>query len=139
MRLDGPAVIGGCWTGLKFRGIGSRPVIGRAARLPDGNRVDEPLPGYPANRTPLSQEQGACQQPMRYGFRSFNRQWIIPDARLITQPNAELWRSLGNKQVFLFGRQEQTINQTDRSTAQVTSNLTGGTNRCKADGSQRNV
>jgi hypothetical protein len=38
---------------------------------------------------------------VRYSFRSFNRQWIIPDARLITQPNAELWRSRSERQVYL--------------------------------------
>ena len=30
--------------------------------------------------------------PVRYGFRSFDRQWIIPDNRVINQPNPELWR-----------------------------------------------
>jgi len=38
---------------------------------------------------------------VRYGFRSFNRQWIIPDSRVITQPNAELWRSRSDRQVYL--------------------------------------
>jgi hypothetical protein len=32
-------------------------------------------------------------EPIRYGFRSFDRQWIIPDARAINQPNPTLWKS----------------------------------------------
>ena len=39
--------------------------------------------------------------PLRYGFRSFDRQWIIPDNRLINQPSPDLWRILGNDQVYL--------------------------------------
>ncbi|MGY6709020.1 MAG: type ISP restriction/modification enzyme [Rhizobiaceae bacterium] len=39
--------------------------------------------------------------PIRYGFRSFDRQWIIPDARLINQPNPALWKAYSPKQVFL--------------------------------------
>ncbi len=32
--------------------------------------------------------------PTRYGFRSFDRQWIIPDARLINRPNPTLWKGI---------------------------------------------
>lgn len=41
------------------------------------------------------------QAPMRYGFRSFDRQWIIPDARLINQPNPGLWEINSGTQVFI--------------------------------------
>lgn len=40
-------------------------------------------------------------QPVRYGFRSFDRQWIIPDARLINQPNPTLWSAYSPRQVYL--------------------------------------
>ncbi len=46
-------------------------------------------------------EKGPCPTPVRYAFRSFNRQWIIPDPRVITQPNADLWRSYSDRQVYL--------------------------------------
>ena len=38
---------------------------------------------------------------MRYGFRSFDRQWIIPDNRVINQPNPNLWRAHSDTQVYL--------------------------------------
>ena len=41
------------------------------------------------------------QAPARYGFRSFDRQWIIPDSRVINQPNPGLWSAYGSKQVYL--------------------------------------
>ncbi len=39
--------------------------------------------------------------PVQYGFRSFDRQWVIPDSRIINQPNPELWRIRSDQQVFL--------------------------------------
>jgi hypothetical protein len=40
-------------------------------------------------------------RPMRYGFRSFDRQWIIPDSRVINQANPGLWNAFGKTQVYL--------------------------------------
>src|SRR5207247_357479 len=37
----------------------------------------------------------------RYGFRSFDRQWIIPDNRVINRPNPDLWEMRSEQQVFL--------------------------------------
>ena len=42
---------------------------------------------------------------MRYGFRSFDRQWIIPDNRVINRPNPELWRAHSEKQIYLTALQ----------------------------------
>lgn len=39
--------------------------------------------------------------PVRYGFRSFDRQWIIPDNRLLNQPNPRLWATHSARQVYL--------------------------------------
>ncbi len=39
--------------------------------------------------------------PLRYGFRSFDRQWIIPDSRVINQANPGLWKAFGKKQIYL--------------------------------------
>ncbi len=59
------------------------------------------LPGYPDNAKPLAQEKAECLPPVRYGFRSFNRQWIIPDNRIINRPNPNLWRAHSDKQIYL--------------------------------------
>jgi hypothetical protein len=40
-------------------------------------------------------------EPARYGFRFLDRQWIIPDARLINQSNPTLWKVHSLKQIFL--------------------------------------
>jgi Type ISP C-terminal specificity domain/N-6 DNA Methylase len=69
--------------------------------------VDIPLPGYPPMLTPLSGETGPCLPPVRYGYRSFDRQWIIPDSRVITQPNAKLWHLYSERQVFLTAAEDR--------------------------------
>jgi hypothetical protein len=63
--------------------------------------------------------------PAQTYWKTINYQWAQGQThKFIKQVRAELTYELsvwGNKQLFLVGRQEQTINQTDRSTAQVTS------------------
>ncbi|HEV2201776.1 MAG TPA: type ISP restriction/modification enzyme [Bryobacteraceae bacterium] len=63
--------------------------------------VASPLHGYERRPKPIADERGPCLPPARYGFRSFDRQWIIPDNRLINQPNSELWESRSDEQVYL--------------------------------------
>ena len=63
--------------------------------------VREGIPGFPGGLAKIVDEQGLAIPPVQYGFRSFNRQWVLPDARLITQPNAELWASRSPRQVYL--------------------------------------
>jgi hypothetical protein len=63
--------------------------------------VREGLPGYEAPTRPVADEHGSCIEPVRYGFRSFDRQWIIPDNRVINRPNPELWESRSDEQVYL--------------------------------------
>lgn len=39
--------------------------------------------------------------PIRYGFRSFDRQWLIPDSRVIDRHRPELWAAYGKSQLYL--------------------------------------
>ena len=63
--------------------------------------VPKGLPGYDPRPKPIADERGECVPPERYGFRSFDRQWIIPDNRLINQPNPGLWAAYSEDQVYL--------------------------------------
>jgi hypothetical protein len=45
---------------------------------------------------------------VRYSFRSFDRQWIIPDARLINRPNPNLWKEHSTRQVYLTAPEDRT-------------------------------
>ncbi len=63
--------------------------------------VAKGLPGYEPRPTPVAKDRGPCVPPVRYAFRSFDRQWIIPDNRLINRPNPELWEAYSERQVYL--------------------------------------
>jgi hypothetical protein len=63
--------------------------------------VPEALAGYERRPKPIADEDSPCPEPTPYGFRSFDRQWIIPDNRLINQPNPKLWESRSGEQVYL--------------------------------------
>jgi hypothetical protein len=63
--------------------------------------VNDGLPGFPARKKPVATDTEPPPAPVRYGYRSFDRQWIIPDNRVINRPNPELWKSRSEQQVYL--------------------------------------
>jgi hypothetical protein len=63
--------------------------------------VKEQLAGSPARTASVAKDKGEVIEPRRYAFRSFDRQWVIPDARLLNQPNPSLWRAASDRQVYL--------------------------------------
>src|ERR1039458_5052967 len=65
------------------------------------------LAGFEPRPLPIADEHGACPPPVRYGFRSFDRQWIIPDNRVINRPNPELWTMRSDHQIFLTAFSEE--------------------------------
>lgn len=62
---------------------------------PQDRRVDtvlgDDLPGYEP-RGSLEADAGSARRPKRYGVRSFDRAWILPDKRLVNRPNPGLWQ-----------------------------------------------
>jgi hypothetical protein len=50
---------------------------------------------------PVSTDVKPIIHPVRYAFRTLDRQWIIPDNRLINRPNPTLWETHSGKQVYL--------------------------------------
>ncbi|MDP3407958.1 type ISP restriction/modification enzyme [Bosea sp. (in: a-proteobacteria)] len=51
--------------------------------------------------TPIINEKNDIVPPIRYSFRTFDRQWIVPDARLISQPNPGMWAAHSSSQIYL--------------------------------------
>lgn len=66
-----------------------------------GKLVEEGLPGHGGRQLSVANDTSKAIPPVRYGFRSFDRQWIIPDNRLINRPNPTLWRLHSDRQVCL--------------------------------------
>jgi hypothetical protein len=61
------------------------------------------LPGFSDSRVSVAikDEHGPCPDPVEIGYRSFDRQWVIPDKRLINRPNPGLWSVRSDLQVYL--------------------------------------
>lgn len=50
---------------------------------------------------PVSKDTGGCVEPIRYAYRSFDRQWIIPDHRLLSMARPQLWDRASDRQIHL--------------------------------------
>lgn len=59
------------------------------------------LPGFDGATVRLARESGPCPEPVRVLHGPFDEQWLIPDHRLIDVARPELWRVLGDGQLFL--------------------------------------
>lgn len=59
------------------------------------------LTTYAVRTMPLAADTGEVIKPEKISFRSFDRQWVIPDARLLNQPNPNLWEAKSDKQVYI--------------------------------------
>ncbi len=59
------------------------------------------LPGFATPTRAVADEDGPCPPSVPYAFRAFDRQYIIPDNRLINVPNMTIWETRSNRQVFI--------------------------------------
>ncbi|MFI0143941.1 type ISP restriction/modification enzyme [Streptomyces globisporus] len=76
---------------LLFKETGTRSLDSRPATLPGFEHPDRRM----------CDELHTGPRLLRIGLRSFDRQWLIADSRVIDRPRAELWESLQPGQVFL--------------------------------------
>ena len=67
------------------------------------------LYGHEFRAGSVASDRSAVSRPARYGFRSFDRQWIIPDGRLINQPNPTLWEKHSSQQVYMTVLQQHAL------------------------------
>jgi hypothetical protein len=65
------------------------------------------LSGFPVRLSSVMEDQEACIPPVPYAFRTFDRQWILPDKRLINRPNPELWATRSDKQLYFTAFREE--------------------------------
>lgn len=58
------------------------------------------LPGHRTSTTALAREDGDCPEPVMIQHGAHDRQWLIPDHRLIDAARPELWRVVDDRQIF---------------------------------------
>ncbi len=60
------------------------------------------LAGHEHRPQAARDDSGSLIAPTKYSFRSFDRQWIIPDNRLLNRPNPNLWEAFSPSQFYLI-------------------------------------
>lgn len=96
------AILEARWTALQSEpDDASRRSLLKETRDRKIDKLPRPLPAVsPEPTQPLSTDRGPMLTPVRIGYRSFDRQWIIPDARILDMPRADLWDARVPGQVF---------------------------------------
>jgi hypothetical protein len=86
----------------RWRHFLKTPVAGRSALFATARTGRNIFTGVPGYATLASLGSDAEPEPVvRYGLRSFDRQWIFADPRLLKTESPSLWRSVSDRQVFL--------------------------------------
>jgi type ISP restriction-modification system protein/N-6 DNA methylase len=96
-------VLGERWTELLKGDEERRATLMRSTPAKNPAKSARDLQAPERKLNPLG-ELGAEADPIpakRLAYRSFDRQWMLPDARLIDRPRPPLWTSAGDKQVFI--------------------------------------
>lgn len=87
--------------------VGETDIVRQRDLMTEHNdrRVDskpgDGLPRIPSRPNPIHGDSAPMIDPIRIAVRSFDRQWVIPDKRLINRPNPTLWVSRSEKQIYL--------------------------------------
>jgi len=98
-----PEVLRERWRRLLLLAPEERAVAFRQTR--DRNLDSAPADLYQADARlrPLRElgPDATCLEPVRYAYRSFDRQWVLPDARLGDFMRPVLWRAASPRQLYL--------------------------------------
>ena len=76
--------------------------------------ISNGLTGHEVRLSAVANDQGICIEPVRYAFRSFDRQWIIPDARLNKPTKPKLMGCMVGGPSLSNGTQENGTRLLDR-------------------------
>ncbi len=80
---------------------------------PGDKHVNKPLRqglyGHEYRSLSVASDTAPLIRPVRYAFRSFDRQWIIPDGRLINRPNPTLWANHSAQQVYMTAQHQPPV------------------------------
>lgn len=66
-------------------------------------RIASKLAGQELRSMAVSEDSASEVPPVGYSIRSLDRQWILPDARLLNRASPKLWDCNGNRQVYMTG------------------------------------
>ncbi|MGW2633356.1 type ISP restriction/modification enzyme [Streptomyces chattanoogensis] len=101
VRGPDPAVLRARWNALATAGdAAARERLFRPSRARTLHSAVGQLPGQATPTGRLSRALGPCPEPVRILHGPFDRQWLLPDHRLIDAARPELWRVADARQLF---------------------------------------
>ena len=62
---------------------------------------------YQTRPVSVAQDSESMVEPVRYAYRSFDRQWLPPDHRLISRARPDLWKARSSSQVYVTALEAQ--------------------------------
>ncbi|MCK7623174.1 DNA methyltransferase [Streptomyces sp. RS10V-4] len=97
-----PGTLRARWQALAGAGdLADRARLFRPTRARTLDSAVGQLPGQRTATARLSRAAGPCPEPVRVLHGPFDRQWLLPDHRLIDAARPELWRVADERQLFL--------------------------------------
>ncbi|MFJ9418101.1 type ISP restriction/modification enzyme [Streptomyces sp. NPDC101227] len=96
-----PATLRARWNALvAAEDAAARERLFRPSRSRNLHSAVGQLPGQATPTGRLSRASGPCPEPVRILHGPFDRQWLLPDHRLIDAARPELWRVADERQLF---------------------------------------
>jgi hypothetical protein len=89
------------WARLIQAGAGEKPGLMKETRDRSTIIVPRPLPGGHGTSISIASETSLTAQIERVALRSFDRQYVIYDARVIDMPRPPLWQVRSSSQVYV--------------------------------------
>lgn len=88
-----------------------RRILFKESRDATLDKVKKGLPGMDTHQPegPFRHEAGPMPAPVRMGYRAFDRQWNIPDSRLMHAPRPPLWAARVPGQVYVVEQHARSI------------------------------
>ncbi|WP_418361438.1 type ISP restriction/modification enzyme [Streptomyces gilvosporeus] len=101
VRGPDPAVLRARWNALvTAEDAAARERLFRPSRSRTLHSAVAQLPGQATPTGRLARASGPCPEPVRILHGPFDRQWLLPDHRLIDGARPELWRVADARQLF---------------------------------------
>jgi hypothetical protein len=96
-----PDVLKHRWEYLINSNPDQRDTLLKATDDRTADSIGPPIPGHPQPRRTLRTEKSRHLRIVPYAYRSFDRQYLILDTRVIDRPRPDLWAADGPRQIFI--------------------------------------
>ncbi len=94
--------LGARWQRLTTeRDIAEKRALFRETHSRTIDRQIKPLPGSTQSRRSMLEAGPDCPDPVAVAYRPFDREWVIPDNRVLDRCSPDLWESLGAEQLYI--------------------------------------